>query len=220
MGNAAGYLTGILYGAPSTEADGVTDLCAYSTEECRAACLYGAGMAGVFPAIKAARVQKTRWYLSDPAGFKAALARDIVKLQSEAATRAMVPCVRINGTFDIPKLAREMARLFPDVQFYDYTKIPRAWQRTMPNYHLTFSFSGENLSECKRALSRGINVAVVFSGALPATWNGYPVVNGDLSDLRFLDPAGCIVGLKTKGDARKLAVGGFVQIAAINGGTQ
>lgn len=214
-GTKENVLTGICYLSPSKEADGVHDLCTFATDECRKACLYGAGMAGVFPSIKANRIKKTLWYLNNPETFTDALRADIRKLIRVSASRGMTPAVRFNGTSDIPKVAMQMAREFPTVQFYDYTKIPRAWQRTLPNYHLTFSFSGSNLAECMDAMSHGINVAVVFPTAdFPATWNGFPVVNGDANDLRFKDPVGVIVGLKAKGDAMKLAVGGFVQIGA------
>jgi hypothetical protein len=211
-GTALGYLTGILYLAPATEADGAHNLCSMASEECRKACLYSAGMAGVFPSVKAARVAKTLWYLSDPEGFKSALVDDVRRLISKAKLRGLKPAVRINGTSDVPKLALEIAGQFPEVRFYDYTKIPQSWKRTAPNYHVTFSHSGENLADCLEALSHGVNVAVVFAGKLPETWNGYRVVNGDKSDLRFLDPQGVIVGLKTKGEAKAMAAGGFIQI--------
>lgn len=213
-GRKYGYLTGILYLAPSTEAGGV-DLCPMASEECRQACLYGAGMAGVFPSIKRNRIAKTKRYLQDRKGFVEALARDIAKLQKEAAARKLVPAVRINGTSDQPKLALELARMFPEVQFYDYTKIPQPWKRVRANYHLTFSFSGTNMAQCMDALQHGVNVAVVFSGSLPATWHGYKVVDGDQSDLRFLDPKGVVVGLSAKGDAKRIDKGGFVQIGGL-----
>ncbi len=214
-GSAQGYLTGILYLAPADEAQTGFNLCPMATSECRAACLYGAGMAQVFPAIKRARIQKTRDYIANPKAFVEQLRSDIRALIALAADRKMVPAVRINGTSDIPKLAQRLAREFPSVQFYDYTKIPRAWERSLSNYHLTFSFSGSNLAESLDALAHGLNVAVVFpTSSFPTSWHGFPVVNGDASDLRFRDPKGVIVGLKAKGDARKLTVGGFVQIAA------
>jgi hypothetical protein len=214
-GTGYGYLTGILYLAPAKEADGIHDLCSFRTDECTYSCLYGSGMAGVFPSIKAARVAKTLLYLNDAESFKAQLKADIAELVRKASKRDLIPAVRINGTSDLPKLAREMALAFPTVQFYDYTKIPNPHKRTLPNYHLTFSFSGNNLSESMKALDNGINVAVVFSGATkPQTWNGYRVIDGDASDLRFTDDSGVIVGLKAKGDARKLTAGNFVQIGA------
>jgi hypothetical protein len=211
-GIAFGYLTGILYLAPATEADGIHNLCPMASDECRKACLYGAGMAGVFPTIKEARVAKTLQYLSSPEEFKGLLAADIRKLVKFAKAGGLIPAVRINGTSDLPQLALELAAIFPEVQFYDYTKIPRPWQRTRSNYHLTFSFSGTNLEKCLEALQNGINVTVVFRGQLPETWNGHQVIDGDVSDLRFLDPTGVIVGLKAKGDARRMSTGGFVQL--------
>ena len=217
-GNDAGVLTGILYLAPAMEADGVHDLCPKATDECRQSCLYGAGMAAVFPTIKEARIRKTLAYLANPEAFVARLNRDIVKLRKEARRRGMIPAVRINGTSDLPQLARRIAQDNPDIQGYDYTKIDRPWLRTLPNYHLTFSFSGENLEACLEALDHDINVAVVFQGHLPVEWNGYRVIDGDESDLRFTDPVGVIVGLKAKGDARKLAAGGFVQLGAAPAG--
>ena len=192
-GSAKGYLTGILYLAPSTEADGVHDLCPMATAECRLACLYGAGMAGVFPSIKRARIAKTLWFLNQPESFYAQLTADIYRLTVLAAERGLKPAVRLNGTSDVPKMAAKLAAQFPQVQFYDYTKIPQPWKRTGDNYHLTYSFSGENLADCLKALEHGVNVAVVFAGELPETWQGYPVVNGDESDLRFLDRVGVIV---------------------------
>lgn len=214
-GSKSGYLTGILYFAPATEADGVHDMCPGSTAECRQACLNGAGMAAVFPSIKAARVKKTLAYLENPELFVEQLAADVIKLQREAVTRGLVPAVRLNGTSDLPKLAHTLARMFPTVQFYDYTKLRAPWQRTLPNYHLTYSYSGANLPEAYDALEHGVNVAVVFSGSLPATWHGYPVINGDENDLRFTDPTGVIVGLKAKGPARKMAAGSFIQLGEV-----
>lgn len=96
-GQKRGYLTGILYLAPAQEASEV-NLCACSTKECREACLYGAGMAGVFPSIKRARIEKTLWFLRDQASFLDALRADIRKLVKQAIARGMTPCVRINGT--------------------------------------------------------------------------------------------------------------------------
>jgi hypothetical protein len=110
-----------------------------------------------------------------------------------------------------------MAREFPHVQLYDYSKHLRVWERQLPNYSITFSHSETNLQACLETLAHGSNVAVVFDtkrGAqLPTTWNGYRVIDGDESDLRFLDPhsaIGFVVGLRAKGKARK-DCSGFVQ---------
>lgn len=210
-----GYLTGVMYLAPANEADRGT-MCPYSTPECEAGCLWTAGQAGVFPSINRGRVARTLRYWDDRSGFMDQLRDEIRALERKARRRGLIPAVRLNGTSDVPKLALQLAREFPHVQFYDYTKIPRPWMRWRANYHLTFSHSGENLADCLAALHRGVNVAVVFQAgkneALPAMWHGYTVVDGDRDDLRFLDPVGVVVGLRAKGRARGLTAGGFVQI--------
>jgi hypothetical protein len=218
-GSKRGYLTAVMYLAPAKEADGVHNMCPMATEGlggCIDSCLDDSGLALVYKTIKAARIKKTLWLINDRVGFIEAARKDIRKLQRYAAEARMTPVVRFNGTSDQPWLALLLAPEFPDVVFYDYTKIPRPYDRMLPNYSLTFSFSGCNLDSCLDALANGVNVAVVFADAnFPATWNGYPVVNGDESDLRFLDAKGVIVGLKAKGVAKKAPVGSFIQISGL-----
>ena len=43
---------------------------------------------------------------------------------------------------------------------------------------------------------------MVFRNSLPKEYFGYKVIDGDDTDLRFLDPEGCIVGLIEKGKAK------------------
>jgi hypothetical protein len=51
-----------------------------------------------------------------------------------------------------------------------------------------------------RALAGGVNVAVIFDRGqeLPETWQGAPVIDGDLDDYRWLDPRGVVVALREK----------------------
>lgn len=211
-GEALGYRTGILYLAPASES-GVVNTCPAATEACRADCLYTAGR-GAFQQIKNARVSKTLYYALERESFERDLTANIKKLRAQATALSMRPAVRINGTSDLPGLARKMARQFTDVTFYDYTKLPRPWTRETSNYRLTFSYSGENWADCVAALEHGVNVAVVFDTKkgkeLPATWRGYKVIDGDEHDLRFLDERTVIVGLRAKGAAKKDAASGFV----------
>lgn len=220
-GEARGYLTAVLHLAPADVA-GVGNMCARSTAGCRAMCLNTAGRGGIFKAgattnaVQEARKRRTRQYMADPEHFACELACDIIHLRDKAKRMGLTLVVRVNGTSDQPRLARRMALAFPDVQFYDYTKIPNAWTRTMPNYHLTFSRSESNGVEVFNALAEGMNVAVVFStkrgAALPARWGGYNVVDGDKTDLRFLDPRGVVVGLRAKGRARRDTSGFVVRV--------
>lgn len=214
-GQKEGYLTGILYMAPHTIAGGRT-LCPFSTAGCRAVCLYTAGH-GAFTPVQEARVRKTKAFLADPAHFVNLLADDIMELVNKAKARGMIPAVRLNGTTDIEWEKWSLMQQFDKVQFYDYTKWPPHKRLTLPpNYHLTFSFSEAKHSAAWSTgwMDRGVNTAVVFRGALPPTFLGRHVIDGDLSDLRFTDEEPVIVGLKAKGKARKdegVGLGQFVQ---------
>jgi hypothetical protein len=60
--------------------------------------------------------------------------------------------------------------------------------------------------DVRLAASNGMNIAAVFK-EVPEKYIGRPVINGDDTDLRFLDPKGVIVGLKAKGKAKKDTTG-------------
>ena len=213
-GQQKGFMTGILYLAPSDQS-GVMNTCPFATKGCREACLYTAGR-GAFPKIKQARINKTLWLARDKDGFIAQLVKDIHALIRKAKRENMTPCVRLNGTSDLPVETWGIMEQFPDVQFYDYTKNPKRMIANlageMPkNYSLTFSRAETpaNQKHAQIVLDRGGNVAAVFANDLPKIHGKTRVINGDESDLRFTDPKGVIVGLKAKGKARK-DTSGFV----------
>ena len=121
--------------------------------------------------------------------------------------------VRLNGTSDIaPQLFaigdKTLFDLFPDTQFYDYTKVFNRVQltKTYKNYDLTFSYSGENWDECVNALDMGVRVAMVFEKRLPKKYKGIEVVNADYTDLRYLDPKNVICGLIQKKVRTKIVI--------------
>lgn len=210
-----GYLTGILYLAPAN-VSGFINLCPMAGN-CKAACLFTAGR-GAMRGTQQRRIEKTQFYAYHREDFFNSLRYDIRRLVRRADKLGLIPAVRVNGTSDLPQLALQMAREFPTVQFYDYTKIPRPWERILPNYHLTFSHDGDtNVRECLDALAHGVNASVVFSTVkgqqMPANWQGYRVIDGDLSDLRFRDPQGVIVGLRAKGQAKRIRNGFVVEAA-------
>jgi len=208
-GEQYGYLTGILYMAPHSIVKGV-NVCPFATKECREACLYSAGR-GKFSNVQTARIRKTELWRDDKSKFFSILMTDIKRLKRKAARKGLRLAIRLNGTSDIAwenfKLTDEkftIFDMFPDVQFYDYTKNHTRFLGRLPdNYHLTLSFSGHNLN-AYRGLKNTPNYAVVFSGNLPQTYLGKRVINGDAHDLRFLDDDKVIVGLIAKGDAKKL----------------
>ena len=107
---------------------------------------------------------------------------------------------------------------FPDLEFYDYTKILGRKINHIENYSLTFSAADGNDADVAKAMQQGYNIATVFgikkTLPMPETYMGIPVFNGDESDLRFLDPHGVIVGLYAKGKAKKDTTG-FVKYPTV-----
>jgi hypothetical protein len=140
--------------------------------------------------IQAARVARTQLFFNDRQGFLARLTREIAAHVRRAERLGLRPAVRF--------------------QFYDYTaSVERATARNLPaNYSLTFSRKEGRDADALRVLRANGTAAVVFRGHdLPAAWGGFPVVDGRIHDLRFLDPRGVVVGLSALGRARYDASG-------------
>ena len=204
-GEKLGWLTLGLSLAPYTMSG--KNLCPNATLGCSTACLFSAGM-GRFPNVKAARIAKAQFFNNNQSNFLLQLQKEITAGVKKAAKLGQKFAVRLNVVSDVAWERLGIFEKFPMVQFYDYTKSPfRALQFAagkMPaNYHLTFSRSESNADAVQNVLNAGGNVAVVFRGALPAVWQGKKVVDGDKSDLRFLDESNVIVGLVQKGLAKK-----------------
>lgn len=204
-----GYLTGIGYMAPHRGIFGNgSNLCPRATPACTKACISHSGRGRANPLsspIHRARETRRNLFLASPELYFTLLQSEVAALAAKAKRMGMHPCVRMNGTSDILweryALFVAIQERFPSVQWYDYTKIPIG-SRALFHGHLTFSWSGENDAECREALALGVSVAVPYK-TLPVTDNfggtgKVPVVDGDVSDLRFLDPPGVIVGLKVK----------------------
>jgi hypothetical protein len=100
---------------------------------------------------------------------------------------------------------KNILELFPNIQFYDYTKVFKRTELTKKyaNYDLTYSYSGDNLVTSIEALRTGTRVAVVFE-ELPTVFWGREVIDGDLYDMRYIDEPSVIVGLKYKNVRNKL----------------
>lgn len=209
-GQKKGYATGILYLAPA-DVSGY-EVCPGSSSGCREACLNTAGR-GKMSRVQEARVRKTKFFFENRALFLTELEADISRFIKWAKKKDFIPVVRLNGTSDIVwerisfvgedgKTYNNMMERFPEIQFYDYTKL--AGRKNLPkNYHLTFSLHEENENRASKAIQNGMNVAVVFRDELPKKYMKLNVINGDETDLRFLDKKKKIVGLKAKGKAKK-----------------
>lgn len=207
---AGEYLTAILYLSPHKENSKRVNLCPNASQGCAKACLFTAGR-GKFNNVKEARINKTEWFLEDRKSFVEQLEKEIVAFSRSTIRKGLKPAIRLNGTSDVLWERYIDMSKYPEVQFYDYTKFKSRMtsDKIASNYHLTYSraedTSDTDVSFC---LENKMNVAVVFK-ELPKTYMGYPVHNGDSTDLRFLDPDKHIIGLIAKGEAKK-DTSGFV----------
>lgn len=203
-GQKQNYKTFILYLSPATQNDKGINVCSHASKGCIESCLFKSGFGGIYNNVQQARINKTNYFLNDRVNFLLQLKKEIqnaIKNQKEGEKI----CFRLNGTSDINfekfKIEdnKNIFELFPNVQFYDYTKnYVRLEKRILPpNYHITFSRSETNEEKAIEMLNLGYNVAAVFD-KLPQTYKGFKVINGDENDLRFLDEKNVIVGLKYK----------------------
>lgn len=205
-GEKMGYMTGIVYMLPDERTCPLA-----KNANCFKSCLVNAGLASVYPKINEIRKERRELFYNDRNEFFIQLDKEIKSFIKKAKKENMIPVVRLNGTSDImyeniPYLGyANIFEAFADVQFYDYTKIAVRLTKPLPkNYDLTFSFSNtENYKKSvETALKTTTRIAVVFKNGLPRRFMGRLVVDGDDTDLRFLDRQGIIVGLKAKGIAK------------------
>lgn len=219
-GTKLGYLSFILHLAPATLSGKET--CPKRTAGCTAACLNTAGRGGMFRRgentnmIQEARIRKTKMFFEDREAFMEQLEQDINLGIRQAKRLGLTPVFRLNGTSDLAwekytlkGSDRNVFEMFPNVQFYDYTKVLGRKVSQYKNYHLTFSAADGNDKDVAGAIAQGMNVAMVFD-KLPAEYMGRAVNDADEHDLRFLDPRNTIAGLKAKGRAKK-DTSGFVR---------
>jgi hypothetical protein len=210
----AGYLSIGLTLTPRATGRAGRTLCPFASPGCAAACFAGYDRLA-WPKNKRVAVARTRLLAHDPKRFFDVLAADLAREVARAARLGVRLVCRLNVVSDVPfeQECPELFTRFPGVQFMDYTKdVQRVLSPSRPgNYHLTFSRSERNESDCLRVLESGGNVTVVFRAPpFPPTFWGYPVIDGDQNDLRFLDPGPCIVGLKAKGKGARQDRTGFV----------
>lgn len=225
------YLSYILHLAPSNLSGYNT--CPKASKGCRLACLNTAGR-GVFNSVQTARRRKTYMLFQEQERFFELLNKDLQAVQRKALKLKRKAVVRLNGTSDLNWLnlgGRNIIAQYPDIQFYDYTKVVSRLKEPLPsNYHLTFSRSESNHRDCLEALKLGFNVAVVFKGK-PSPWvfkelGPLQIVDGDTHDLRFKGKRsslfGSIIALSAKGKAKRdssgFVVNNILEFKGVNSG--
>lgn len=202
--------TYILYLSPYNQNSKNHNLCPMASEGCAAACLFTAGRGLMRPVLEG-RIKKTEYFLRDKKSFIQQLAKEIESKILSAYKKNEKIAFRLNGTTDIDfiylldKFAKfNISDYKENAVFYDYTKLISKVKRYKDhdNYYLTFSRSENNNSVARSVLSLGGNVAIVFKDKLPKYWNGYRVINGDLSDLEMIYNKNIVLGLLAKGKAK------------------
>lgn len=207
------YLPYILHLAPASSSGYQT--CPKATDGCEASCLNTSGH-GRFENVQQARIERTKMFFEHRNVFLSQLQTEIAKAERKAVKEGKQLTMRLNGTSDLRWEifkafdGKTIFGAFPNVIFYDYTKIANRRINGIANYSLTFSAADGNDADVQTAIANGMNVAVVFRKDLPTVWNGLPVIDGDVDDLRFLDPSQVIVGLRAKGKAKN-DTSGFVK---------
>jgi len=204
-GQKYGFITAILYLAPSTQSG--FNVCPQASNGCKKACLFTAGH-GAFNSVKQGRINKTRWYIQERESFLDQLRKEINAFIVKAKAKNLTPCIRLNGTSDISWENTGLIEEYKSIQWYDYTKIYKRALKFVngqlpKNYHLTYSLNEDNKKQAFDILKKGGNISAVFRKDLPRKFNGYKVINADDSDLRFLDGHNIIAGLVAKGKAKK-----------------
>lgn len=230
-----GVMTYCIYLAPSTmaqEATGDTtipNVCPNS-KFCRQFCLNSSGRNkgdiiahGFYDSvINRSRIKKTVLFYHNKPLFMWLVIKEIKRAMNKANRLGMGFAVRLNGTSDISpeefidcETGKNLLELFPNVPFYDYTKVNSRYKLTKKysNYYLVLSYTGHNQNTAKKWLENGENVAVVFANQtrIPKTFMGFPVCDGNKYDMRYLDPKGCVVALHYHRTANDYKTGKYVE---------
>jgi len=194
--------------------------CIGASAECIKSCLVWSGRNVANPYNMMLKQARTTALMMEPDAFGRILF-EACKRHLGTGRRERIPMVRLNVYSDIPweLVYPALFSELPELQFYDYTKVPD--RRPPSNYDLTFSYSGRNEKRLVRELGSRRKVAVVFldtekwrdgkaeaysprAAGLPDTFLGHEVVDGDISDVRPMDaelaegPPPYVVGLKWK----------------------
>lgn len=147
--------------------------------------------------INKRRILITRLFFANREVFMRLCVHEINNAMKRAKTIGHFFSIRLNCTSDISPTAftldgKNILQIFPNVSFYDYTKVPKRLEllAKYPNYDLTWSIDGsiKNRKIGLEFLERGGRVAVVYgTDTMPKLWYGYKTEDGDKSDYRPQD---------------------------------
>ena len=214
-GEKLGIRTAVTYLAPH-KLSGLNVCPMADIANCALPCLFSAGR-GAMPSVLCSRLRRTLVLQQMPELFLERLERDLVRHCKACERDGVTPAYRPNGTSDIrfenwPEWVSMVSALVDQygLKVYDYTKIPN--RRALSWYDLTYSYSGTPgyAPFVAKAVAAGMRLAVVFRDyatverliANGDTFQGLPIIHGDDTDARFLEPVAA-VALYAKGAAKR-----------------
>jgi hypothetical protein len=182
------------------------EVCPMRTKGCTVACVLETSARGKWSNVRDGRDLLTAFLAAHPQAFVTIVAHELRALVRKHGAVAFRPNIASDIRWEY--VAPDLFDL-PGVRGYDYTKWNPLKHRTaLPNYRLCYSVSESPLSEAIGAayVKSGGTAAVVVATpkhAVPAVWEGMPAVDGDATDDRTTDPAGCYVLLSAKADGKQ-----------------
>lgn len=205
---------------PLAKMGDIRSLCSHYSKGCEAVCLKTSGQL-VFGTAKRARILRSMLYLHHRAIYLDYVERDLARLRRRAHKAGKILVTRFDTLSDTdPEVYRPIMDRSPVDGFVDYTKSPKKYARYLagelhPHHHLTFSRSETNAPQARYFVANGGTATVVVRNQealdryLSTGFEGYPTVDGTLSDRRWEDPRGSFVLLLALGKAKK-DTSGFV----------
>ena len=227
-----GYLIGTLYLAPQKNIFNAShygieydskavnlakvNLCKQATTGCSTSCIYHQGIFknSLFQKnkIKLARLKRTMRFLTQRESFFEQIIKEIKALQRKAKRKDLSPIISLNGTSDIlwekegfiykEKEYKHLMELFPEIEFFDYTKydIHKSRKKLPKNYYLTYSRAGthkgklvDDWETLSSYLNKEINIAIVCTKPIKdkllenSLYQDYKIIDGDLYHNRIKD---------------------------------
>ena len=167
---------------------------------CMDGCISNSGRALIFSSVNKSRQAKADFYEQDQALFIETLKRELSNFDKLCRKQGVQGVVRLNVFSDIQWEKHGIPQAFPNLFFYDYTKLAARLGKTPENYKLMFSYSGRSqyAKQVAIALKTDVPMVVVFRGPMPEYFLDRPVVNGDASDLDNVFAGRVVIGLKEK----------------------
>lgn len=197
--------------------------CPGATKGCANVCLFGAGHGqrhmihdGTHH-VWIARITRTILFYEHRDAFKQRAIRELQSFRRKAGRAGVKTALRPNVLSDIDwqVLAPWLFEQGID-RVYDYTKVTKRVKTARPDYHLTVSRMETTIDADIHETIQWANVAVVFDTRkgqpLPSHYLGHPVFDGDITDNRFNDPTGHIIGLREKRTGKADTTGFVVRV--------